>query len=185
VPSETGGGALVKKVAETPSSIGYANLADARSNGSFAPPTGGANTKDFWISVQNNGLEQEEETYTDPSSNGDSKTVANSNCIGTEYTNGEVPFPPASTTEVWNEVTTKTAETNYTLCGLTYDLTFHEYHLYPGTTLEEATTVNNFMQWAIANGAGGGQTEIGKHDYLALPSALVTIARKGAEASKF
>ena len=184
-PSETGGGALVSLVASTLSSIGYANLADARNNGSFAPPTGGAKQKTFWVPIPNNGTAQEEETYTDPSANGDSKTISNSNCINTEYTNGEVPFPPASTSEIWSEVTTRTTETNYPLCGLTYDLTFHEYHLYPGTTLEEATSANNFMQWVIANGVGGGQTEISKHDYLSLPSSLVPIARKGAEATKF
>jgi ABC-type phosphate transport system substrate-binding protein len=184
-PSETGGGAVAKLVAETPASIGYVNLAEARSEGAFVPPLGGANEKAFWAPIQNNGLEQEEETYADPSSNGDSKTLANANCINTEYTNGEVAFPPASTSEVWDEVTTKTSETNYPLCGLTYDLTFHEYHLYPGTSLEQATTVNNYMQWLIANGVGGGQTEISKHDYLSLPSSLVPIARKGAEATKY
>ncbi len=184
-PTETGGGALVKAVSETASSIGYANLADARSNGTFAGPTGGAKTKRFWVEVQNNGTEQTEETYADPSTNDDSKVVENANCAGTEYTNGEVPFPPASTLNAWNEVTTKTAETKYTLCGLTYDLTFHEYSKYPGTTLEEATTANNFALWVVTNGPGGGQLVIPKHDYLALPSSILSIARTGAEATKF
>jgi ABC-type phosphate transport system substrate-binding protein len=184
-PSETGGGALVNLVSETPSSIGYANLADARSNGTFAGPTGGAKTKRFWVELQNNGVEQEEETYADPSTNKDNHLVENANCANTEYTNGEVPFPPASTQEVWNEVTTRTSETNYTLCGLTYDLTFHEYSKFPGTTLEEATSANNFELWVTANGVGGGQVVIAKHDYLALPTAIDTIARAGAEKTKF
>jgi ABC-type phosphate transport system substrate-binding protein len=182
-PSESGGGALVKLVNETPSSIGYANLADARANGNFAPPVGGKNTARFWTPVQNNGLEQEEETYTDPSSNGDAKELANSNCANTEYTNGEVPFPPSSTLALWNEVTTKTAEPNYTLCGLTYDLAFHEYSQYPGMTLEEATSANNYLLFVLAG--GGGQELIKKHDYLALPPALHTEAVEGAEKSKF
>jgi ABC-type phosphate transport system substrate-binding protein len=184
-PTENGGGALVSLVSNTASSIGYANLADVRSNGTFAGPTGGAKTKRFWVEIQNNGLEQEEETYTDPSTDGDSKTVANSNCANTEYTNGEVPFPPASTLEPWNEVTTRTTETNYPICGLTYDLTFREYSKYPETTLEEATTVNNFINWVLSPGIEGGQPEIKNHDYLGLPSALQTIANTGASQTKF
>jgi ABC-type phosphate transport system substrate-binding protein len=184
-PSESGGGALVKLVSETASSIGYANLADARSNGSFAGPNGGAKTKEFWVPIQNNGTEQEEETYADPSTDGDAKEVANANCANTEYTNGEVPFPPASALDVWNEVTTRTTEAHYTLCGLTYDLTFHEYSQYPETTLEEATTANNYLLWVLANSAEGGQSVINKHDYLALPTSLLSIARTGAETTKF
>jgi ABC-type phosphate transport system substrate-binding protein len=182
-PTEKGGGPLVSLVNATPSSIGYANLAEARANGNFAAPTGGLNTARFWVPIQNNGLEQEEETYSDPSSNGDAKELANSNCTGTEYTNGEVLFPPSSTLAVWNEVTTKTAETNYTLCGLTYDLAFHEYSQYAGMTLEEATTANNYLLFEL--GAGAGQELIKKHDYLALPAALRTEAAEGAEKSKF
>jgi ABC-type phosphate transport system substrate-binding protein len=183
-PASSGGGALASLVAETPSSIGYANLADARANGSFVPPKEGGPYR-FWVPIQNNGLEQVEETYADPSTNGDVKAVASANCANTEYTNGEVPFPPASTLEVWNEVTTKTAEPNYPICGLTYDLTFKEYHQYPGTTLEEATTVNNFMIWLMTTGPEGGQVIIKNHDYLALPTSILSIARKGAEATKF
>lgn len=184
-PAGNGGGELVKKVAETASSIGYANLADARGNASFTPPTGGIKSKTFWVPIQNNGTEQEEETYADPSTNGEVKELANANCANTEYTNGEVPFPPATTLETWNEVTTKTTETNYTLCGLTYDLTLHEYSQYPGTTLEEATTVNNFALWLMTTGTEGGQLLIKKHDYLALPSSILAIAKVGAERTKF
>jgi ABC-type phosphate transport system substrate-binding protein len=184
-PEGTGGGELVKKVAATPGSIGYANLADARSNGSFAGPTGGPGTKDFWTPIQNNGTAQEEETYADPATNGDAKALGNANCANTEYTNGESPSPPSSTFEVWNEVTTKTSEAKYTLCGLTYDLTFHEYSQYPSTTLEEATTVNNFALWLTTTGTGGGQLLIKQHDYFELPSSLLSIARTGAETTKF
>jgi ABC-type phosphate transport system substrate-binding protein len=182
-PGSTGGGALVKKVAETPGSIGYANLADARANTSFIPPLGGNNKATFWTPIQNNGVEQEEETYADPSTNLNKAETANADCENTEYTNGETPFPPASTLDAWNEVTTKTTEVHYTLCGLTYDLEFHEYRKYPGTTLGEATTVSNFVRFELAT--GGGQKLIVKHDYLALPSSLDLEAQEGAEKIKF
>lgn len=188
-PTTKGGAALLTKVAETESSIGYADLADARHNGSFTPTIGGGGKAMFWVKIQNNGLAQEAETYADPASNGNAAAVANANCAATEYTNGEVPFPPASTLELWNEVTTRTTEPHYPICGLTYDLTFTEYAKYPGTTLGEATSVNNFIQFAL-NGTGeagkeGGAFLIKNHDYLGLPSSIATIAKKGAEKTRF
>lgn len=190
VTKETGegGGALVKTVAETPSSIGYANLADARSNKSFTPPTGGPFTSRFWVELQNNGTATTGTiTYAEPSTNGESEGTANANCASTEYTNGEeVPFPPASVTEPWNEVTTSTTEKNYTLCGLTYALSLHSYAKYPGTTLQEATTVENFLYYVLGVGPQGGQTLVANHDYLALPSGpVLTEATSGVEKIRY
>jgi ABC-type phosphate transport system substrate-binding protein len=184
-PAEKGGQALVTKVAATESSIGYADLADVRHNGSFSPTSGGGGKQRFWAKLQNNGLSQEGETYADPSSNGDSATLGNANCSSTEYTNGEVPFPPASTLELWNEVTTKTAEPHYPICGLTYDLTFTEYSKYPGTTLNQATSVNNYITFVLNGAAGGGAALIKNHDYLGLPTSLMSIAAKGAAKTRF
>ena len=190
-PTASGGGALVKLVAETPSSIGYANLADARGNKSFAPPTGGGGTARFWAPVQNSGLGTTGTiTYADPSSNGDQAALANANCTGEEYANGENPFPPPSVQEPWNEVTTKVTEKKYTLCGLTYSLAFTEYSKYAGTTLEEATTVQNFVRFVVGTnavkGEEGGQVLINNHDYLALPTGpVLSDALSGAENIKF
>ncbi len=182
-PAAGGGGELVKKVAETPSSIGYANLADARSNKSFNPPIGGGSKPRFWAPLQNNGLGTTGTiTYADPSSNGESEAVGNANCASTAYANGANPFPPPGVQQPWNEVTTKVTEKNYTLCGLTYALAFTEYSKYPGTTLQEATTVQNFLTYVLGIGTEGGQTLIKTHDYLALPSGAVeTEALTGAE----
>jgi ABC-type phosphate transport system substrate-binding protein len=190
-PEKTGGGALVAKVAETPSSIGYANLADARSNKSFTPPLGGGSKARFWAAIQNDGLGTSGTlTYADPSSNGDKEALANANCVGEQYANGENPFPPPSVLESWNEVTTKVTEKNYTLCGLTYTLAFTEYSKYAGTSLEEVTTVNNFLRFVLgtgtAKGSEAGQVLILNHDYLNLPSGpVLTDAQKGAENVKF
>jgi len=183
-----GGGALVKTVAETPSSIGYANLADARSNKSFAPPTGGPYTSRFWVELQNNGTATTGTiTYVEPSTNGDAAATANANCADTEYTNGEeVPFPPSSVVDPWNEVTTNTTETNYPLCGLTYALSLHSYSKYPGTTEKEATTVENFLYYVLGVGPLGGQSLINEHDYLALPSGpVLTEATAGVEKIRY
>jgi ABC-type phosphate transport system substrate-binding protein len=189
-PTEKGTGPLVKLTAETPSSISYANLADVRSNGKFSKPAegGGPNKGRFWTPIQNDGLATSGTlTYTDPSSNKDTEKVANSNCAGTAYINGENPFPPPSLTELWNEVTSNTTEKAYTLCGLTYALSFTKYSKYTGTTEAEATTANNFLNFMLntekekeLNKKNGGQTLINLHDYLALPSGTMrTEAQKG------
>ena len=51
-----GNGGVVKKVEETPGSIGYANLAHTRGEKAataFVPPTGGEGRKTFWAPVEN------------------------------------------------------------------------------------------------------------------------------------
>ena len=111
--------------------------------------------------------------------------MADANCADTVYTNGDgVSFPPASTSEVWNEVTTKTTEKKYTLCGLTYDIAFTSYGDYPGTTLLEATTVNNYLRFVTET--AGGQKLIADRDYLALPKgSVLTEAQAGAASVGF
>lgn len=190
-PTEKGNGPLAKLVAETPSSIGYANLADARSNKSFTPPTGGGGKARFWVALQNDGIGTTGTiTYADPASNSDVEALGNANCAGEEYANGENPFPPPSVVEPWNEVTTKVTEKHYTLCGLTYVLAFTEYSKYTGTSLQETTTVYNFVGFMlgtnITEGQEGGQSLIRNHDYLSLPAGpVLTDAQKGAESIRF
>lgn len=183
-PAKTGDTAIDTKVAETPGSISYTTFAEARANGSFTPSpgTGGPNTARFWVPIQDNGLATTGTLkYADPSSNKDVATVADSNCKSTEYTNGTEAFPPKSATEPWDEVTTRTTEKKYTLCSIIVELAFTQYSLLPGTSLEEATTVNNFLKFATDSKANGGQKLIENHDFLSLPKgAVLTEAQKGA-----
>jgi ABC-type phosphate transport system substrate-binding protein len=181
-----GNGALVAKVVETPSSIGYSDLATARANSSFVPPTGGANTAFFWMPIQNK--EGETVTYADPASNKEVAKTAEANCASEEYTNGEAVFPPSSVLESWSEVTTKTQEPHYTICGLTFSLAFVSYSSFPGTTLEETTTVNNYLQYVVDTvketaefpKRNGGQALIKLHDYKPLTGTVLKEAKAGA-----
>jgi ABC-type phosphate transport system substrate-binding protein len=180
-PAKTGGGALVSKVAETPSSIGYANLADARSNGGFSKTgIGGPGTAKFWTPVQNNGTVAKAK-FADPSTDGDTEPLANANCFDTKYTNGTgTKFPPKLTSDTWNEVTTATKEKNYPICGLTYDMVFSSYSDYPGTNEAEETTAKNFLDFVLATeGPEPGQSLIVNHDYEPLPTKLLKEARAG------
>lgn len=93
-PGANGNGPVVAKVAETPSSIAYANLADARANANFIPPLGGTKHSIFWTPIQNKGDKGETVTYADPASNKEVAKLAESNCAKEEYTDGESVFPP-------------------------------------------------------------------------------------------
>jgi len=186
-PAATGGGAVIEEVAKVASSIGYANLAEARLKGTFQPGAGGGpNTATFWAPVQDNGLGSEKPKFADPSSNKDVAALAEANCKNTEYTNSVEPFPPLSVLEPWNEVTTSTTEKKYTICGLTYDLALTSYSSYPATTLEETTSVHDYLKFVVDAKAGGGQKIIAGHDYLALPKGpVLTEAQKGTEKISF
>lgn len=181
-PAAKGGGELLAKVLATPGAIGYVNIAEARLNAKFVPPAGGAGTNTFWAPLQNNGIETTGKLkYADPSANGESATLDEANCKNIEYTNGVEPFPPASVQEPWNEVTTRTIQKKYPLCGLTYDLAFTTFGAYTGTTLGEATTVHDYLTFVTDAKGGGGQKVIANHDYLALPKGKVLEeAQKGA-----
>jgi ABC-type phosphate transport system substrate-binding protein len=181
-PSSTGDTAEVAKVAATPSSIGYAGLADARANTSFVPPSGGPSTALFWTPIENNGTTAKKPTYKDPSTDGESATTAQANCAKTKYTNGKSKFPPKKTTESWSPVTTATKETNYPICGIIYGLALDGYADYPGTEPAEATTVNNFFLFALSTTAEGGQSLILNHDYEPLTTPLDKEATTGAKA---
>jgi ABC-type phosphate transport system substrate-binding protein len=173
-PAAKGGGELIAKVLATPGAIGYVNIAEARLNASFVPPSGGAGTNNFWALLQNNGMETTGKLkYADPAANGEVAALDEANCKNTEYTNGVEPFPPASVLEPWNEVTTRTIQKKYPLCGVTYDLAFTSFSAYPGTSLAEATTDRDYLTFVVDAKGGGGQKVIANHDYLALPKGKV------------
>jgi len=173
-PAAKGGGELIAKVLATPGAIGYVNIAEARLNANFVPPSGGAGTNNFWALLQNNGVATTGKLkYADPASNGEVAALDEANCKNTEYTNGVEPFPPANVLEPWNEVTTRTIQKKYPLCGLTYDLAFTSFGAYTGTTLGEATTAHDYLTYVVDAKGGGGQKVIANHDYLALPKGKV------------
>jgi len=94
-------------------------------------------------------------------------------------------------TKAWNEVTTRTAEKHYTICGLSYDLAFTKYSQYPGTNVKEATTVENFLSFVVdtskkkeGNKNNGGQTLIKNHDYEPLVGKVLTEAQSGVRGVK-
>jgi ABC-type phosphate transport system substrate-binding protein len=184
--SAEGGGAVGKEVEKTASSISYLNLADARANGSFTPGVGGKWTAKFWAVVQNKTAEPF--TYADPSSNKDVAKLANANCSKTVYTDGKSEFPPASTRELWDQAQAALNQVKYPLCGLTYDLALRQYSKYGGgteTSLGEATTVENYLFYAITTSKEGGSAFLKNHDYEKLPTNVKKLSEKGIKEIQF
>jgi ABC-type phosphate transport system substrate-binding protein len=195
--TESGNPGVVKRVNTTPSSIGYADLAVARELhyfsakcGKFPTECGGEQTEGtekkvgqqntrFWAEVQDSA-KPEISGFADPSTDGDIEATANSNCNGTVYTNeAGKAFPPANTREPWNGAKAELVETKYAICGLTYDLALRQYKYYPGTSKEEATTVENFLLWAMNTKAEGGGALENDTDYEKLPGSIIAKAEGG------
>jgi ABC-type phosphate transport system substrate-binding protein len=203
--TEKGNPGVVKRVNEDTSSIGYADLAVARDEpglgqfdkkcetGHKEPECSGENKKGsatkvgernhkFWAEVQDTATPSPE-GYADPASNGDVEAPAQSNCKNTVYSNeAGKKFPPQSVREEWNQAKAELVQkATYAICGITYDLGLRQYKYYPGTSKEEATTVHDFLWWAVNAKAGGGQSFISKSDYEKLPSAILEEDEDGLE----
>jgi ABC-type phosphate transport system substrate-binding protein len=198
-PTATGNPGVVKYVAEHASSIGYADLAVVRAEKYFSAnckvttPCGGENKKGsatkvgeqntkFWAEIQDSEVPSIS-GYSDPGSKADIEAAAQSNCKNTVYTNeAGKKFPPASTRELWNEAKAELVQKKtYAICGLTYDLALRQYKFYPGTTKAEATTVENFLRWAVNTKAEGGGALIKNSDYEKVSGTIVKEAEKGLE----
>jgi ABC-type phosphate transport system substrate-binding protein len=191
--TESGNPGVVKRVNEVESSIGYADLAVARELKYFSAKcaqhptecggenvTGLQNTK-FWAEVQDSET-PEASGFSDPATNGDVEAPANSRCYGTVYTNeAGKKFPPTSTRESWSGAKAELVQERYSICGLTYDLALRQYKYYPETTKEEATTVENFLSWALNTKAEGGGALEANTDYEKLSSELITKAKTGVQ----
>jgi ABC-type phosphate transport system substrate-binding protein len=171
---KSGGGELVKYVAEHAGTVGYASLADARANKAFSE--GGAGKATFWAELENENKKGKAK-FQEPSTNGETNVTASANCKKTLYSNGANPFPPPSVTEPWNEVTSKTSEKTYPLCGFSFDVSVSMYGLLPGTSAAEAETVKAYEKYVTDK--KGGQVALGINDYFALPKEVLAIAVGG------
>jgi len=191
----TGNPGVVARVNEVQSTVGYADLAVAREKGFFSKKGEGGenalgeqNTK-FWAEVQDSKVPTAT-GFSDPASNGDVEATQNSRCSGTKYTEeAGKKFPPVSTRKPWNAAKAELAETQYSICGLTYDLTLRQYGFYPGLdevseeTLgkTEANTVHDFLLWALNGSKEGGGSLVAGSDYEKLPAAIIEEAEDGVE----
>jgi ABC-type phosphate transport system substrate-binding protein len=184
---------VVAEVAKNESTVGYANMGDARENAAFIPPAGGPGTSTFWAMIENGSTKKGKKatiTYADPATNGEEAAKARANCSETVYTDGKTKFPPASTESLWNEVTTAATQVNYPICGITYDLSLTKFSGYGAganaATVEGSRTAFDYVSFILK----GGQKLIAEgHDQEALPEAsgakVLKIAKEGLEKVSF
>lgn len=170
-PAKAGGAAEAEEVEKTSGSIGYANLADARSK--FTDETG---DHYHWVGVQN---QIEVGSYPEPgTSTGEpSLEAGESNCKGTHY--GTLPEVGAN--DDWSKVSgahTK-LNSNYPICTLTYDVALMDYteadYLKP---TEEGKTAYDYLNYVVA--PGGGQSDLAGHDYHEVEEAVGKFSREEA-----
>lgn len=193
--TEKGNPGVIARVNEVQSSVGYADLAVAREKGFFSKKgEGGENTlgeqnTKFWAEVQNSKTPVKT-GFSDPATNGDVEAAQNSRCKSTKYTEeAGKKFPPASTRKPWNAAKAELVESEYNICGLSYDLALRQYGFYPGLneaseeTLgkTEANTVHDFLLWSLSTAKEGGNSLVVNSDYEKLPSAIIEEAEDGVE----
>jgi ABC-type phosphate transport system substrate-binding protein len=189
--TESGNPGVVKRVNEDPSSIGYADLAVARKEGFFSSEAlhGGENTpgeqnSEFWAEVQDT-KKVSAAGFFEPSTDGDTTNPANSACKSTVYTNVQgKKFPPKTTRETWGGAKAELVSKQYAICGLTYDLALRQYadfdeNVVSTATKGQATTVENFLLWAMQKSAEGGQALEEDTDYERLPANIIKESEKG------
>lgn len=159
----SGGGDEVKTVANTPNSIGYVALSDARANLNYNPA----------LPLKFARIGATTTVAQSPSSNGQSTTTANSNCNTNTGAYGTLPSGTAS----WADVYLTDAGGKYPLCTLTFDLALKDYSKRPFPDAKAtATTVRDYLKY-IATGTG--QAANANKDYATLP----TDARSNAQAT--
>jgi ABC-type phosphate transport system substrate-binding protein len=182
-PAKKGEAEEGAKIAATPGSIGFGNLAEERALGKFSKSgEGGAGTQKFWVEIESESKKGKAK-YQDPATNLDVEAAASANCAKTVYTNGKVEFPPPAVTEPWNAVTTSLSQKAYPLCGFGFVLTTSKYSLFPGTSSGEAQSVHDLLSYATDK--KGGQALLPGNDYAALPKSVAKEAAAGAQGVAF
>jgi ABC-type phosphate transport system substrate-binding protein len=161
---------LAEAVAATAGSIGYVNLSEVRQVAAFTPAGGGGEgSATFWPELENSGKK-----FQDPSTDLESNTPASANCEAEDYIslNGkgtQGKFPPASTEDVWNEVTAnKKEKKSYALCGFAYVLSLTDFANFASTSEAEVTSVQGYLGFVVS---AEGQALLKGHDFLGLPTA--------------
>jgi hypothetical protein len=170
------GGELAQKVMELPGTSGYADLADARSQGFL--------TKEYYLlhylidetlkelywsvlaKVNSNGSES---NSPEEPSNGES------NCTKSKYFEEGKAITAKSSWGVSRQFNPRqSSDTTYGICTLTYDLVWQNYTKPKSMTYStaEGNAVINYEKWIVGAGAGEGQKALAALHYGELPGGI-------------
>jgi ABC-type phosphate transport system substrate-binding protein len=165
-------------VAETSGSVGFASLANARTEGfgRFSPENPKHLSGLFWLSVLNGAGERVEPTR-DPNSGADN--VKGANCDNPTF--NHVPSGYDTTvTPIWRAVSAAGSKTGWPICTLTYVMAWDDAStVYGGSEEVQAKqrTVKDLLAYILG---ADGQEEAKNRDYSPLPATLLADAQEGA-----
>jgi ABC-type phosphate transport system substrate-binding protein len=177
-----GNGSLMAKLNATDGSVGYSDIATARSNGLGITPTSVPGSRDddrFWTQTTN-----PVGTFVEPTAalNGyQTNGTKGANCEQVAFTG-----VPATTTGDWSNANGTDSTSGWVVCTLTYGLLFDDYKgpyslQGAGDAAEEqkAKTVKDYWSSIVSD---DGQEILFANDYSQLPSNILNIARNGVNA---
>jgi ABC-type phosphate transport system substrate-binding protein len=174
-----GNGSLVAKLIATDGSIGYSDVATARSNNMAITPE--ANDNDtYWTQLENGKNEFKEPTF-DETKGFRTDGQRGANCTETEFKNVS-----ASTLDEWGSVSGVNSEKGYGLCTLTYGMAWDDYadpySALPAALEEQrARSVKDYFEFITTE----GQSLLFANDYASLPTSpvnVLAISKAGAAA---
>ena len=186
--TSSGAGALTTAVAQTDGSIGYSDLATARSGGFDVTPSASVQDYTFWAPLQNNPGASAT-GFAEPSFTAGAHTTTNTtkgaNCQNVTVAN--VPDPARSpesdpTQGDWSRAYAA-GGASYPACVLTYVLAWDDdAPVYGNTPTEEAMarSVKDYLQKILVSSTG--QAALFGADYSALPPTLLTYAQNAVNA---
>jgi ABC-type phosphate transport system substrate-binding protein len=167
---------LVTKLKATDGSIGYADIATARSAGLdvTARTTGGSafDNDTYWTQVENGS-----NAFTEPSSSQFGFRVdgdPGANCTSTTFVE-----KGASTLSSWFNTSGVNSPAGYGICTLTYGLVFDDNaEVWKNLPAEQAKarTVKDYWTALLSDGA---QAQLPVNDYAPLPDAIQAISQAG------
>jgi ABC-type phosphate transport system substrate-binding protein len=180
------GGHLALKVYDTPGTMGYADLADARNVGFTGTATEHTNAKgekyySFFVLI-NNGPEGPGTlgVFEGPEAN-----HGGSNCVKAEYPLPLTVGPDVDWSGAKQNNTAAGVAGVYPICTLTFDVAWQWYSLVtdPGTLLKyteaQEETVFNYLSWVVLENGGQALAGLATNHYAVLPKEVQKRAEKG------
>lgn len=172
--ASSGNGPLADVVLANDGSIGYSDLATARSKGFTMTPGGGDDT--FWVPLANGSG-----SLRDPQSNGVGfKSTSGIAQRGADCGRANFNAQP-STLNNWNLVFAINPPQGYAVCALTYVIAWDDYCDVYGTSDAEqarARSTKDYLNYIL----NAGQAKVKALDYSPLPATVLTTAQTGAAA---
>jgi ABC-type phosphate transport system substrate-binding protein len=177
-----GNGSLMAKLNATDGSVGYSDIATARSNGLGITPTNDPGARDddrFWTQTTNpNGV------FVEPT------TAANGyQTAGTKGANCEqvtINNAPATTTGDWSLADGTDSTAGWVICTLTYGLLWDDYKgpysLQGAGDVAEEQKARSVKDYWLSIVSDEGQEVLFANDYGQMPANILNIARNGVNA---